>query len=501
MKIRPRIILRADGDSQIGLGHIFRVMAFSAFLKEEFNCVFCIQDPSESIKSAIINAACELIVLPYNTKSGPNLANEILPLLDKDDIVILDGYHFDFYYQNKIKEVIGCKILSIDDIYKTRFVSDVVLNHIGGITVDKYQISPATELYLGPEHAILRKEFYLATNRKKERLLEQNLFINFGGADPQNHTLKILNEIKGELNSFSHVFVVVGGAYAFTKELESFCISNPNVVLQSSLSVTEMLLTMQKATVAICSASTIAYEYCTVNGLLFVVQTADNQMDMIHYLIESGLALPYNSFISTIHRRQMEQETEKCSLIQQRVFDGKAPFRLVQIVKKLLLKENLISRNANPGDVDLYFDWANDKDVRINSFNSEMIRYEDHCRWFSTRLSDSDSDLYVFTTKDGIPVGNVRFHTEGNTSTLSYLIDKKFRGIGLAKDILSIATIIFFEKHVLVEEIKGFVKNNNIPSIKAFRTVGYDEVILDNNSSASDTKCFTIQRDSYKKYD
>ena len=50
-------------------------------------------------------------------------------------------------------------------------------------------------------------------------------------------------------------------------------------------------------------------------------------------------------------------------------------------------------RVADWGDVDLLFSWANDKEVRKNSFSSEPICYEEHLAWFRKKYQERDSQI------------------------------------------------------------------------------------------------------------
>ena len=47
---------------------------------------------------------------------------------------------------------------------------------------------------------------------------------------------------------------------------------------------------MKQCCFAICSPSTIVYEYMSVGGVVFLEQIADNQEDVIKYMTEEGLA-------------------------------------------------------------------------------------------------------------------------------------------------------------------------------------------------------------------
>src|SRR5205085_124383 len=70
---------------------------------------------------------------------------------------------------------------------------------------------------------------------------------------------------------------------------------------------------------------------------------------------------------------------------QRKMIDGKSPERLLNVFKELT-EEKLHFRFANEYDVDLYFRWANDPLVRTNSFNQAIVIYQDHVKWFQSKL-------------------------------------------------------------------------------------------------------------------
>ena len=56
---------------------------------------------------------------------------------------------------------------------------------------------------------------------------------------------------------------------------------------------------------------------------------------------------------------------------------------------------NLSLREVNAKDIDLLYQWANDKTVRQNAFHTEQIPYADHRMWFTRNLADRDVLMYI----------------------------------------------------------------------------------------------------------
>ena len=94
--------------------------------------------------------------------------------------VILDGYSFVTEYQQTIKDE-RLKLLCVDDMAHCHFVADIVLNQN---TTDGriYSKEPYTQLLMGPEFALLRREFRLFESKKVIRNEIKDIMITMGGS-------------------------------------------------------------------------------------------------------------------------------------------------------------------------------------------------------------------------------------------------------------------------------------------------------------------------------
>lgn len=475
-----KIILRADGNEIIGLGHVYRLFALAEILQFEFYIVFAITDPAEGIVHMLKRVCNEVLSLPARDSlfNNSSLANEIdfdlKEILTGKEIIVTDGYLFGNKYQTAVKQT-GCKLVCIDDIQSFFFVADIVINPAGGITKNNYKFSADTKLLLGPSYAILRKEFYeLLTENRSDKLIE-NLFLNFGGADPDNITCKVITDLVNKSFNKKLINVVIGSAYKYEYQLREIVKNYSFISIYKSIDVKEMIELMKQADIAICSASTVSYEFCSVTGLLFIIKTAGNQESLYTYLISEKLALPYKSFSETVHYDAIAGIKKELVNNQKKHFNGNAGKQLKKEFYKLYLKDNYLIRRAIYEDVDTYFNWANDTEVRKNSFNSDPILYETHCDWFNSNLSLMNMRLYIFTTIENTAIASIRFRIENDTATLSYLIDEKFRGIGFGKIVLVEGTQHFFAENDNVQKVIGYVKDNNLPSINTFFATGFKE--------------------------
>jgi UDP-2,4-diacetamido-2,4,6-trideoxy-beta-L-altropyranose hydrolase len=465
MSSKPKVYFRADGNAQMGLGHVFRSLALAEMLSESFDCHFVIRNPLASLKPHILAVCKSIIELPKTDNSTAETA-PLLSIINKNEIIVLDGYHFQTDYQNAFKNR-GIKVVCIDDIYEHHFTADVVINHAGGIEKTHYLAEKYTQFYLGLQYALLRKPFREIAKNKVEK--PNNLFICLGGADPKNDTLNILKKVEktGEQNT---CFLVVGGAYLHQKSLNQFLENTTlKVNLLSNLSADEMVFYMNQCARAITPPSTVSYEYLSTGGLLYLKVIADNQININRYFLNDNLALSFEDdfgYYST-------EKIELCLKNQSNLFDGNQQKRFLNVFHDLAITTRL----ANSDDCKLYFDWTNEPLTRQQSFNSEPILFEYHEAWFNRRLADENSVLFVVEFNKN-PIGQIRFQIEKNTATISYSLDENYRGKGLGfwilkKGVDALRNNLYNTFPNL--EIIGFVKYENIASVKVFRKLGFRE--------------------------
>ena len=140
-------------------------------------------------------------------------------------------------------------------------------------------------------------------------------------------------------------------------------------------------------------------------------------------------------------------------------------------------------RFATENDVLLYFKWANDSDVREQSFNSDEIDIESHKKWFTSKLHDRCCTLSIFVNENGDNVGQIRIEKKvDNQAIIGISVDEQYRGKGYAKEMLQISTNEFLK---LNKEyvIHAYIKETNLNSKYAFEKAGFEfkQIIIYNN--------------------
>jgi len=125
----------------------------------------------------------------------------------------------------------------------------------------------------------------------------------------------------------------------------------------------------------------------------------------------------------------------------------------------------LLLRHAKLKDSIKIYHLRNHPKVRQSSHNTNMIKIEEHQRWFVNILLDDTKQILIAQEKDDF-VGSVRLELVNNTCLISWSVSPDFQGRGIGKVMVAMAV-----KTVKIK-IKAEIKNNNHASIKIAEYIG-----------------------------
>lgn len=175
-------------------------------------------------------------------------------------------------------------------------------------------------------------------------------------------------------------------------------------------------------------------------------------------------------------RPKLYEVLEKMSFTKEARLKGHCLFDTKYIDVLIHSKINLHKltfRLASIKDVDIFYKWTIEADVRKQSYSSDEIKYLDHKKWFKEKISDSSCNLLVFQDSEDKSVGQVRIQKEKNKeSVIGISIDKNHRGKKYAIQMLRSASNYFLKLHADFI-INAYIKEENIISKKAFENAGY----------------------------
>lgn len=129
-------------------------------------------------------------------------------------------------------------------------------------------------------------------------------------------------------------------------------------------------------------------------------------------------------------------------------------------------------RPAEESDADLLFYWVNQADSISNMLSrNNPIKWRDHLDWFSSRLSGSDSMIWI-VVKDDEAIGQIRLELNGNALEVSIYVERRHRRSGIGRRVL---------EHVCQEAadrwpgltLRARIKLENRASQELFMGVGF----------------------------
>jgi len=140
------------------------------------------------------------------------------------------------------------------------------------------------------------------------------------------------------------------------------------------------------------------------------------------------------------------------------------------------INHTLVLRLATQEDLKITFDWAADKIVRQYAIQKEEISLDGHNKWFASKLKDPDCVSFIAEVNH-IPIGSIRFdiNNKKNDALLSFLVDPKFHGKGYGKEILKKGCEKVLKSKQL-SKIIGVVSIENMPSLKTFKSLGFEQI-------------------------
>ena len=141
-------------------------------------------------------------------------------------------------------------------------------------------------------------------------------------------------------------------------------------------------------------------------------------------------------------------------------------FRFQKI--ELILKQKITLRPVKESDSKLLFNWVNEKGVRNNSLNNEVINWQNHDDWFNKKFRSNKCKIFILENNN-VPLGQVRIEEEANGLWLiDYSIDLEFRGKGFGFKILDLLI-----KKIPNSKFKAEVKIKNIASQRVFEKLNF----------------------------
>lgn len=287
---KKNILIRVEGYSEIGLGHIYRGLLL-AYNLIDHNIKFVLSE-----KSSIGIEKIKASYFPFSViKNDEEIINQIDDF--NCDILLNDILDTSEDYM-KICESTGVRVVNFEDLGPGARYADAVINDL----YDKKNDS--NNHYWGTDYYCIKDEFLLAKPAKfKEKV--QEVLIIFGGTDPCNLTKRVFYIVQA-IDSSIHYTFILGMGYKNANRLIASSKDKANIsIIQDVKLMTEY---MGKADIAISSQGRTMLELASMG--VPTILLAQNEREQHH---EFGYLK--NGFINLGVGSAVEDKTIKQTLL------------------------------------------------------------------------------------------------------------------------------------------------------------------------------------------
>lgn len=306
------IFFRVDSSTQIGSGHLMRCLTLAKQLKmkESTDITFICRDLEGNLSKLVNESRFNLALLSRAPNSGTlegyakwltvtqeQDVAETISILQKYghiNCVIVDSYAIDEKWERLIRPYTD-EIYVIDDLANRKHDCDVLLDqnfYLDKETRYNNLVPSNCKLLLGPEHALLREEFYEAKQHLRKRDGDlRRILVFYGGSDFTDETTKAVKALIALQLPDVEVDVIVGGSNVRREEIRKIC--SRYSFLHYHCQVNNIAEFMVNADLCLGAGGTTTWERLFLKLPAIVTAIAENQFKicedcasagMIHYL-------------------------------------------------------------------------------------------------------------------------------------------------------------------------------------------------------------------------
>ena len=291
------IVIRADANSKIGMGHVMRCLSVAKKLMEKGEQVLFLT-ADENPAPVLLREKIPYRVLHTDYSRMEEELSVSMPVIreQKPGAVLIDSYYVTKQYLCSVRE--AARTVYMDDLYAFSYPVDMLINYniyADDLCYRKDNSMAGTTFLLGPSYAPLREEFSdvpYTVKGEAERIL-----ITTGGSDSYNLAGGFLQEaLQKESTKYKIYHVVSGSLNPHLKELSFLAEAHENIVLHKN--VTHMAELMRECDVAISAGGSTMYELSAVGVPVITFSFAKNQEKIAETFSNLGYAAWGGNYLS-----------------------------------------------------------------------------------------------------------------------------------------------------------------------------------------------------------
>lgn len=335
------MLLRVDGGTRVGLGHVMRCLALAQRWLDrngQVHAATVSQDPA--VVARFRREKIPLHALSTSQVGGAVDGEETAELARRfgADWIVADGYAFDADFQARIVGS-GGRLLVLDDYgHADHYGAHVVLNQNVGAAETLYPSrEPYTDLLLGTRYALLRREFLQIERSEGRKRPIPYVLVLMGGSDPHNMSVRIINAWPRSGRLVPELVIVVGPSNRDYEELAAAVLRSGQAV-RIAQDPADLPRLMAGARLAITAAGSTCWELSFLGVPMVTMVVATNQAEISRGVARAGAGLDLgwacdlsdDSLLNTIESLLADPvRLGRMELCGRRLVDGQGPDRVV----------------------------------------------------------------------------------------------------------------------------------------------------------------------------
>ncbi len=238
-----RVILKFKASSEIGLGHLSRMMTLASFLKEAHIDVICAINNDRYAAERLKEEGLKFIV--NKLKTDEEFLDFLMKKFSPNIILIDEKYEYKKEDIKRWKE--KCKLVVLDFIGKDYELCNKIIMPNAHFEPEKYK--NFNNIVWGWDWVLINKEVIKLKPREKLPKNIENIVVTTGGSDPEGVLFHIIDWLEG---CKQNVFLLVGEAFRYKEKIENIILPNnfkilpynPSYLLKGDIAITTFGVTV-----------------------------------------------------------------------------------------------------------------------------------------------------------------------------------------------------------------------------------------------------------------
>jgi UDP-2,4-diacetamido-2,4,6-trideoxy-beta-L-altropyranose hydrolase len=335
------LLIRADASSDIGSGHVMRCLALAqAWQDTNGRAIFVMATEDRGIQQRLAAERMEVFQVSEvaGSKQDAERTRNIALSLEAEWLV-LDGYHFSPHYRSQLLS--PCRLVVVDDHAEfPPYDCDLLLNaNIYAAPAMYAELPEHTRTLLGTKYALLRREFLTAPLKHRIPDTVFKILVTFGGSDPHNVSLLVLNAL-AQLSINFDVVVVAGSSNPHLDALRTKA-SELRFPVRVLSNVSNMPELMDWADLGISAGGGTCFEFAIRKVPMLLITMASNHERTVETFRESGAAVSPGWFhsldvdhLSRCLQKVADDASLRVGMVEQaaKLVDGAGAERIVKMM-------------------------------------------------------------------------------------------------------------------------------------------------------------------------